>query len=150
MIRFGYARSSQIVPIALTALLLGCSGDGGGSYVDTTADETCEIRTDLTRGTIDGPACEAEYEVLGKSDQSASFNMCTEYTFDSTSADEEGLCDQTNLLGRCVAVDERDPSLVRLVYVYADLDSTLSQCDQLKLKSSQCLNRPGDTWCSVQ
>lgn len=143
-------RAFVVAPLlAFLGQLAACS-DGGDppKNNDPEPSGTCDLRTDLTRGTIDGPACDEAHDVVGISNQQ-SFHMCTEYLYETTLSDEQGACDRTNILGYCASVDDRDPTLVKLVYVYADDESTLSRCDQLKLKSGQCLNRSTDTWCSA-
>lgn len=135
--------------LSIIGQVAACSGDGGRpGDGPVESSETCELRTDLTRGTLDGTACDMAYDVVGISNQ-ANFHMCTEYLYETTLVDEEGTCDRTDILGYCVSVDDRDASLVKVVYVYADQDSVLNRCDQLKLKSGQCLNRATDTWCNV-
>jgi hypothetical protein len=138
-----------IVQVSLACFISACSGGGESSPPATEEPEVCDGHTDLTRGTIDGPACDMDYDVVGKSDQIDGFHICTEYLFESTLA-EPGECDRENLLGYCVSVDERDSSLVRLIYGYADPASSLGHCDQLVGKSYQCLNRAENTWCNAQ
>jgi hypothetical protein len=137
-------------PLLVLPLLLACSGGADDAEPNDPQAEMCNGQTDLTQGTIDGPACEMAYDVLGKSDQIESFDTCTEYLFESTLADEEGTCDRTNLLGYCVNVDDRDSSQVTIIYRYTDPGSSLSHCDDLELKSYQCLNRAANTWCNVK
>ena len=144
-------KAFALVPLLALFGQLGACSSGGDESENNTPEPsgTCDIHTDLTRGTIDGAACDEAHDVVGISDQ-PSFDMCTEYTYETTLSDGEGTCDRTNILGYCVSVDDRDSTLVKLVYVYADDDSSLSRCDQLKIKSGQCLNRATDTWCNAE